>query len=120
MTVYLYRPGAFAISFALPILVYVFTFVCNDVSGCPVPSLLSPSELSIERLKAEVGWPIDGVRGLASWKASAAVVGYYLLSMTLYGMLPAYNVAGTVLRSGGRLKYRMNSRLIFNSCTLCC
>lgn len=104
-----HRLGAFGISFGLPVLVYLFTFSCNDVSGCPAPSFLSPKTLSIDQLKLEVGWPEDGIWGLASWKASGALAAYYLLNLILYAILPAAEVEGTVLRSGGRLKYRFNS-----------
>lgn len=102
-------PGAFGISFGLPLLVYVFTFVCNDISGCPAPSLLSPRSLSLDQLKVEVGWPQTGISGLASWKATGAVLAYYALNLILYRVLPATEVDGTVLSSGGRLKYRFNS-----------
>lgn len=104
-------PGAAGISFGLPILCYVFTFVCNDISGCPAPSLLNPKTLSIEQLKLEVGWPTDGIYGLASWKASAAMAAYYLFNLILYRVLPAIETEGTVLASGGRLNYRFNSML---------
>ena len=83
--------------------------MCNDISGCPAPSLLSPRSLSLSQLKAEVGWPEDGIWGLASWKASGAVAGYFLLSMVLYRVLPTTEIQGTVLQSGGRLNYRLNS-----------
>ncbi|WEW55303.1 erg24, C-14 sterol reductase [Emydomyces testavorans] len=51
-------------TFGLPLLVYSFAFFCNDVSGCPAPSLLHPSTLSIEALKSEIGWPENNIRGL--------------------------------------------------------
>jgi hypothetical protein len=104
-----HRLGAFGISFGLPVLVYLFTFSCNDISGCPAPSFLSPKTLSIDQLKVEVGWPEDGILGLASRKASGALAAYYLLNLILYAILPAAEVEGTELRSGGRLKYRFNS-----------
>lgn len=103
------RLGVFAISFGLPVLVYLFTFTCNDISGCPAPSFLSPKTLSFDQLKLEVGWPEDGIRGLASWKASGALAAYYLVNLILFALLPAAEVEGSVLRSGGRLKYRFNS-----------
>ncbi|XXG96786.1 acetyl-coenzyme-A carboxylase [Hypoxylon texense] len=106
--------GTAAITFGLPILCYVFTFACNDLSGCPAPSLLSPKTLSVEQLKAEVGWPEDGIWGLASWKATGWTVAYYLFSALLYRILPATEVEGTVLSTGGRLKYRFNA---FSSAT---
>jgi delta14-sterol reductase len=85
------------------------TFLCNDISGCPVPSALSPSTLTIEKLKQDVGWPADGIWGLASWDVSAKVLGYYLLSMILQRVLPGEDATGTELVSGGRLKYKFNS-----------
>jgi delta14-sterol reductase len=103
------RLGAFAISFGLPIACYAATLLCNDISGCPVPSLLSPSTLTIEALKQDVGWPADGIWGLASWDVSAKVLGYYLLSLILHRVLPGEEVEGTVLASGGKLKYKFNS-----------
>ncbi|KAI1005478.1 Delta(14)-sterol reductase [Podosphaera aphanis] len=101
--------GAFVLSFGLPLIVYLSTFLCNDISGCPVPSLLSPSTLTIDRLKQEVGWPSNGVWGLASWDVSAKVLGYYLLSAILHRILPGEVVEGTQLESGGRLIYKFNT-----------
>lgn len=101
--------GAFGISFGLPILVYVFTYACNDISGCPSPSLLSPKTLSLENLKAEVGWPAEGIRGLWNWQSLVASIGYVLVNAILYRILPAVEMEGTLLRSGGRLKYRFNT-----------
>ena len=107
------RPGAFFISFILPIIVYIFIFACNDVSGCPAPSvrnlIRNPRTLSLEQLKSEVGWPQDGIWGLGSWKALWGSLGYIALSLVLYRVLPAHEVEGSELRSGGRLKYRLNS-----------
>jgi delta14-sterol reductase len=61
-------------------------------------------------LKQEVGWPEEGFSGLVSWKASLAMLGYFLLSGVLYRVLPAHELNGTELRSGGSLKYRLNSK----------
>ncbi|KAJ2969601.1 hypothetical protein NQ176_g8576 [Zarea fungicola] len=110
--------GAAGISFGLPLLCYIFTFACNDISGCPAPSLLSPKTLSIEQLKREVGWPTDGIYGLASWRASAAMAAYYIFNLILYRVLPAIETKGTVLASGGRLDYRFNT-FYSNTLTLC-
>lgn len=65
--------------------------------------------MSLDKLKAEVGWPEDGVAGLFSWEALAASIGYVLVNAILYRILPAVEIEGTVLRSGARLKYRLNS-----------
>ncbi|KAK4185061.1 ergosterol biosynthesis ERG4/ERG24 [Podospora australis] len=109
-------PGAAVISFGLPVLLYLFTFACNDVSGCPAPSLLSPKTLDFDVLKKEVGWPQNGVRGLFSWEATAWTVAFYLFNAILYRVLPATETEGTVLRNGGRLKYRFNA---FTTTTFC-
>jgi delta14-sterol reductase len=100
------RPGAFVISFGLPLLCYTFVFLCNDISGCPAPSLLHPSSFSLEQLKREVGWP--GVSGLVTTNAVLGTLAYYLFSLTLYAFLPATETDGTVLTNGSRLKYRFN------------
>ena len=96
-------------SFGLPIVCYLMTFLCNDISGCPVPSALSPSTITIDKLKNDVEWPADGIWGLASWDVSAKVLGYYLLSLILHRVLPGEHVEGVELSSGGKLKYKFNS-----------
>ncbi|KAE8382951.1 ergosterol biosynthesis ERG4/ERG24 [Aspergillus bertholletiae] len=102
--------GAGAITVGLPILLGVFAFTCNDITGCPVPSLLSPRTLSWERLKSEIGWPSGGIWGLGSWEVTSVVFAYYLLSMFLWKILPAREVRGTKLVHHGRpLMYRLNS-----------
>ncbi|KAK4541722.1 c-5 sterol desaturase [Oleoguttula mirabilis] len=115
------RIGATLISFGLPIGCYAFAFLCNDVSGCPAPSLLSPRKLftpsilstqsgwqhALGTLKHEVGWP--GFTGLINTEAVLGTLGWYGLSLLLYVLLPAQEVEGVKLRTGGRLKYRFNA-----------
>lgn len=105
--------GASLISFGLPIGCYAFAFLCNDVSGCPAPSLLSPSKLfengvgnALNVLAKEVGWP--GFGGLINVEAVLGTFAWYAISLLLYVLLPAEEVDGTELRSGGRLRYRFN------------
>ncbi|KAL0938261.1 delta-sterol reductase [Colletotrichum truncatum] len=106
-------PGAAGIVFGLPILMYVFYFGCNDLSGCPAPALLEPRTLTWEKLRAQIPWPQNGIWGFASWNVTAWVLGYYLLSLILYRVLPAHEVYGSKLAESGRpLKYRFNA---FNS-----
>lgn len=102
-------PGAFVVSFGLPILLYAFTFACNDISGCPAPSLLSPKTLSLDALKREVGWPENGIWGFASWSVTGWTIAYYLFSAVLHRVLPGTIVEGTPLSDGGRLKYKFNT-----------
>lgn len=72
---------------------------------------MSPKTFSLEQFKSEIGWPQEGVSGLFNWQSLAAYIGYVLVNAILYRVLPAVEMEGTVLRSGGRLKYRFNSRL---------
>lgn len=103
--------GAAAITLGLPVLLYFFTFACNDAAGCPVPSLLNPRTLSWEKLMSEIGWPKGGIRDLVSWQVTGVVLAYYMLSLVLWRFLPAEEVQGTKLVQHGRpLKYRLNGK----------
>jgi Delta14-sterol reductase len=84
--------------------------MCNDISGCPAPSLLHPSTFQLENLKKEIGW--NGISSLLNTEAALGVVGWYLLSLTLYAFLPAKEMEGIELDSGGKLKYRFNGMVI--------
>ncbi|KAI1115937.1 putative C-14 sterol reductase [Nemania sp. NC0429] len=100
--------GAAGIVLGLPALLYTFAFACNDISGCPAPSLLNPSSFSLEKFKAEIGWP--GFSGLHSWEVTGVTLGYHLFSLILWRILPAEEVIGTKLAQHGRpLTYRMNA-----------
>ncbi|KUI70250.1 Delta(14)-sterol reductase [Cytospora mali] len=102
--------GAAAIVFGLPILLNVWYFACNDVSGCPAPALLHPSTLTWDNLKAQTPWPSKGISDFANWEATGWTLAYYLLSLILYRVLPANEVYGTKLRESDRpLLYRFNS-----------
>ncbi|KAL5612727.1 hypothetical protein BROUX41_004188 [Berkeleyomyces rouxiae] len=101
--------GVFGISFGLPILLYIFWFLCNDISGCPAPSVLSPKSLDIERLKIEVGWPENGLLGFFDLNVFGVTIAYYIVNLFLYAILPAEIAIGTELVTGGRLKYRCNA-----------
>lgn len=100
--------GAFGIVFGLPLLVYTFTFVCNDVTGCPAPSLLRPSTLTLDQLKREVGWPEEGIVGLYDTRVTLWTLSYYVFSLFLQVFLPGQEVDGVSLACGGRLKYKFN------------
>ncbi|KAL3478546.1 ergosterol biosynthesis ERG4/ERG24 [Aspergillus californicus] len=101
--------GAFAITFGLPVLLFGFTFLCNDVSGCPAPSLLHPHTLTLDALKEEVGWPEGGIRDLYDTQVLLWVLSYYLFQLVLYVVLPGQVVEGTELACGGRLHYKFNA-----------
>jgi len=99
-------PGVLVLSFFLPLLCYILAFSCNDISGCPAPSLLHPSTSTLDDIKKDVGWP--GWSGLINAKAAIATLGYYAFSFFLWVALPAEEVQGTVLRNGKKIKYRFN------------
>ncbi|KAE9985037.1 Delta(14)-sterol reductase [Venturia inaequalis] len=103
-------PGAFFITTTLPLTCYAFSFFCNDITGCPAPSLLSPSTLTLESLKKDVGW--HGWSTIFTWEAMAANFAYYFLSLVLYRFLPGTEATGGVTNAGHRLSYRLNA---FNS-----
>ncbi|KAI6502741.1 c-5 sterol desaturase [Pyricularia oryzae] len=103
-------PGATAIVFGLPVLLWTLFFGCNDVSGCPAPALLSPRDLTWAKLKYEIPWPENGVRGFVSWEVTFWTFAYYFLSLVLHRVMPAEEVVGTKLRDSGRpLTYRFNA-----------
>lgn len=98
----------------MPVLIYAFTFFCNDVTGCPAPSLLHPSSLSLEKLKPEIGWPEGGIAAFYDTQVTLGVLGYYFLSLLLYVFLPGHEVEGTELACGGKLKYKFNGIHLFH------
>ena len=107
------RLGAFAASFGLPLVCYLAAFLCNNISGCPAPSTLHPSSLTLETLKRETGWP--GIVGLASMNATLWMLGYYALSLLLQAVLPGTEVEGVELATGGKLKYKFNGQEVIQA-----
>jgi delta14-sterol reductase len=104
------RLGAIGIVFGLPILIYCFAFFCNDISGCPAPSLLHPSTLTWDKLKYEIGWPENGIVGLYDTEVTLWILSYYALLLFLQIFLPGQEVEGVELACGGRHKYKFNSK----------
>ena len=96
-----------SITFGLPVLLYVFAFSCNDLTGCPALPLahISEGSLMIGTEWQDAAWAFFGFRVLI------AVLAYYLLSMVFWRILPAQEVYGTKLVHHGRpLKYRLNGK----------
>ena len=98
--------GALTLSIILPVFCYAFAFGCNEISGCPAPSLLYPKDIKLERLKREVGWP--GILGLLNNETVLIGIGIYLYSLLSLALLPAHEVEGVALSLGGKLSYRLN------------
>jgi Delta14-sterol reductase len=95
--------------FGLPILVYLSIFLCNDVAGCPAPSLLHPKSITLARLKAETPWPEQGWSGLIDLEVTGWVLAYYGLSLALQLLLPGTKSTGAKLDCGGRHQFKFNS-----------
>ncbi|KAK2034956.1 ERG4/ERG24 ergosterol biosynthesis protein, partial [Colletotrichum zoysiae] len=104
---------AFRLVFGLPLLLWMFYFICNEKTGCPAPSLLHPRtrNLTLTNLKAELPWPTDGILGFCSWEVFGwTIIACYLFTLLFHRILPAHEVFGMELIQSGRpLKYRFNS-----------
>jgi delta14-sterol reductase len=85
------------------------------LTGCPSPSLLHPTTFKLDKFKQEIGW--KGLESVFNWEAFYATLGWYGTSLLLNNILPAPKLDGTVLASGGRLKYRFNA---FSSALVIC
>ena len=96
-------------TFGLPLVVYISTFFCNDVSGCPPPVLLDPKSLTFAKLNAQTPWPAEGISGLLNLEVMGWVLAYHGLSLAMQLLLPGVESEGIPLANGGRLKYKFNA-----------
>lgn len=104
-----YSLGAAAITFGLPLLLFLFAFGCNDVAGCPIPSLLPSRPFTWANVKADTGLLNLSLSNFISWEAIFITVAYYAYGLCLWRILPAKEVYGTKLVHHGRpLLYRFN------------
>ncbi|KAF4177618.1 hypothetical protein CNMCM8694_003346 [Aspergillus lentulus] len=102
--------GAAAITFGLPLLLYVFAFACNDVAGCPIPTLLHIRSITWEKVKADTGLVNASIANFFSWEVTLVTIAYYILGLLLWRILPAKQIYGTKLVHHGRpLSYRFNA-----------
>lgn len=65
-------------------------------------------QYALDVLAKDVGWP--GFTGLINVEAVLGTLFWYGLSLVLNAVLPATEVEGTELRTGGKLKYRLNGK----------
>jgi hypothetical protein len=96
-------PGAFLVSTLTPFLAFAFTFCCSEkAGGCPRSWLDLPGAF------------VEAVSDLEWWKAQWDPVGFgaywawYLFVVVAWFVLPGDWVEGMPLRTGGRLKYKIN------------
>lgn len=130
--------GAFLITLAIPAVTYLLYFGCSErAGGCP-PAHLFPSYPSLhdavssgntadavelvktsagiigESLKVAVTDP-EWWKGLWDPKAALMYAAWYAFCVVSWAVLPGDEVEGTVLRTGGRQKYKINGECFLTS-----
>lgn len=78
--------------------------------------MLSPSTLSLDQLKREVGWPEEGVAGFYDTEVTLWTLSYYAFSLFLQVFLPGQVAEGVELACGGKLKYKFNGKIELELC----
>ena len=99
-------PGAFLITFGVPIFAYVLYFTCNESSGgCPPPvASLNPS--LVEALSDPAFW-----WKLWDPKAFTLYYSWYAFCLLAWWVLPGDWVQGTQLRNGKYQLYKINGTI---------
>jgi len=99
-------PGAFAITFGVPVLTYMLFFTCNESSdGCPPPiQTLYPS--LVQAVSDPAFW-------WKLWDPKAFVLYYswYVFCLVAWAVLPGDWVQGTQLRNGKYQQYKINGTI---------
>ncbi|KAF8598461.1 ERG4/ERG24 ergosterol biosynthesis protein [Ceratobasidium sp. AG-I] len=97
-------PGATFVSLAVPLTIYGLYFTCSEASGgCPPPLWSIP--FNFVRAVEDKDWWLS----LFDAKASIAYAGWYVYTLAAWLILPGDWVEGTELRTGGRIKYKINA-----------
>lgn len=99
-------PGALFITLAVPITSYALFFGCSEqTGGCPPP--LTNIVPNIIDSIGDINW----WKGL--WDTQAAIYYYawYAFCVASWKILPGDWVEGTTLRTGGKIKYKINGML---------
>ncbi|KAI0283992.1 ERG4/ERG24 ergosterol biosynthesis protein [Russula aff. rugulosa BPL654] len=102
-------PGAFAITFGVPILTYVLYFACNESGGCPPPIQSLYPSLAQAVSDPTFWWKL--------WdpKAFAIYYSWYAFCLVTWAILPGDWVQGTQLRNGKYQQYKINA---FSTCLM--
>jgi delta14-sterol reductase len=96
-------PGATFVSLTVPLTIYGLYFACSETSGgCPRPLRLLFSDF----IKSVLD--VDSWVNLFDTKATVVYFGWYAFTVAAWYFLPGDWVEGTELRTGGRLKYKIN------------
>jgi delta14-sterol reductase len=98
-------PGAFAITFGVPILTYVLYFACNESGGCPPPIQSLYPSLAQAVSDPAFWWKL--------WdpKAFAIYYSWYAFCLVTWAILPGDWVQGTQLRNGKYQQYKINGAI---------
>lgn len=102
-------PGALFVTLSVPATLYALYFGCSEQSGgCPPP-------LSTDAIVAALTSP-DWWVGLWDTQAALMYLGWYAFCVTAWFVLPGDWVEGTTLRTGGKVKYKINGAYFVASC----
>lgn len=97
--------GAVGMVVLLPILVLFFA-TCCDSTGYPAKAFRDDWRSALASKLS-----VDFLKSLWDPYAFIVYVGYVAILAVFYVILPGDHIPGTVLRNGGRHKYRMNGKL---------
>ncbi|PWN18822.1 putative ERG24-C-14 sterol reductase [Microstroma glucosiphilum] len=93
--------GCLFVSTAVPLTSYGLFYFCNGEAGCAVPP---------ENWRASLDLMLEGVvKSCFDWKAWAIYFGWYAFTVLAWAVLPGPWVEGTELRTGVKLKYKINA-----------
>lgn len=102
-------PGAAFVSLTVPLTLYGLYFTCSEASGgCPPPLWSIP--FNFVRAVQDKDWWLN----LFDAQASIAYAGWYAFTLVAWYILPGDWVEGTELRTGGRIKYKINGESLYH------
>lgn len=92
--------GCLFVSTSVPLTAYGLYYFCNGETGCAVPP---------ENWRASLDMMLEGVvKSCFDWKAWAIYFGWYAFTVLAWAVLPGPWAEGTELRTGVKLKYKIN------------
>ncbi|KAJ2918430.1 hypothetical protein MD484_g1922, partial [Candolleomyces efflorescens] len=99
-------PGAFLISTTVPPIIYALYFGCSEANGgCPPRMALSTLQDRVFSALQDPSW----WKSLWDTEATLMYLGFYAFCVLAWAILPGDWVDGTVLRTGGTIKYKINA-----------
>lgn len=104
-------PGALFITFTVPIVTYSLFFACSEQSGGCSPPLASFVPNIIHSL-GDLNW----WKSLWDTEATFLYFAWYAFCVVSWKVLPGDWVEGVTLRTGQKLKYKINGLSYDNKC----